>query len=242
MNPYADCVQPLTEPTIPSVRQKIQVCRGAERYLRKLPGVGQLSESEYPALRTTVQKILALEKQLDILQRVPACDECLRHSSVAPKNIHDLKESIYQCYECMKKQIYQPDVRRNSQRIFAHLEKEFHKRIKSFRESTRKCVQCQISSFQYVIKSIETQAKIRKNMGSKTLPLKALDDYRHCLESMFHNCTLEEKYAPPHPARAQLLIRLKEFYEQFSLILLTPPPVSPQVLYEKILHLVNRYK
>lgn len=238
-NPYEKCIQSLENPTIDQLKLKITSCKNAEKYLKQLPGMETISESEYPALRIVLSRIQQLHEKLQQLQRIPACEQCKKHGSLTPSNIHILKESVYQCYECTKSQIYNASEKQIADRIYKKLYQEVHKRIGKLKESVRHCFKCHKDSFAFLLGIIQTQCNVQSINNYKTHPLTVFKDPQTCLESMIYSCKLMEKYTKK--GDISLLSKMKTYLNDFLLISSAVPRavLNYSDVYAKILTLTT---
>jgi hypothetical protein len=220
-NPYEKCIQRIENLSIKQVSEKIATCKEAETYLKKL---SSMPPADYPALRNTLDRIKQLYEKLEHLERIPACEKCKKHGTLSPSNIHDLKEAVYQCYECVKKQSKENE-RNYAEKLYKKLHQEVLKRIGKLKESVRHCLKCHRDSFLFVLKLIQNQCNMQSYNQYKNHPLKTFKDLQACIESMIYSCELMIKYTSH--GNAQLLKQMKSYLTDMTFII-TPVPRSSQ--------------
>lgn len=215
-NPYEKCIQSLENPTIEQLQLKISTCKNAQKYLKQLPGMDIISDSEYPAMRIVLGRIRQLHEKLEQLQRIPSCEQCKKHGALTPSNIHILKEAVYQCYECTKSQIYNASEKQSAEQTYKKLYQEVHQRVGKLKESVRHCFKCHKDSFLFLLDIIKTQCNVQSINNYKNHPLTVFKDSQTCLESMIYSCKLMEKYTKK--GDTLLLSKMKTYLNDFLLI------------------------
>lgn len=229
-SPYEKCIQSMENPSVDQVKSKIAICKEAESYLKRL---STMPPSEYPALQSTMDRVRQLYEKLEYLERIPACEQCKKHSTVTPTNIHDLKEAVYVCYECVKKQTKENE-RRRAEQLYQKLHREVLNRIGKLKESVRHCLKCHRDSFLFILKLIQNQCNMQSYNQYKNHPLKTFKDPQSCIESMIYSCEMLGKYTSK--GNAQLLKQMRSYLADMTLIITTVPRPSQNYtdVYDKL--------